>query len=141
MNGELMVDLTTNTRVPTGDTGEAEGLDASNLSITFGVGPSLFDKLGMAHLKPAELADLPHFPKDQLQKEYTGGDLCIQACADDPQVAFHAVRNLVRAASGKVEIKWSQAGFNSFPAEGGHLEIYLHSRMVQSTLLLKMNKT
>lgn len=119
MNGELIVDLTTNTRVPTGDTGEAEGLNASNLSITVGVGPSLFDKLGMAHLKPAELADLPHFPKDQLQKEFTGGDLCIQACADDPQVAFHAVRNLVRAASGKVEIKWSQAGFNSFPAEGG----------------------
>jgi len=119
MNGESMVDLTTNTRVPTGDTGEAEGLNAANLSITVGVGPALFDKLGMAHLKPAELADLPHFPKDQLQKEYTGGDLCIQACADDPQVAFHAVRNLVRAASGKVEIKWSQAGFNSFPAEGG----------------------
>ena len=119
MNGESMVDLTTNTRVPTGDTGEADGLNASNLSITVGVGPSLFDKLGMAHLKPAELAELPHFPKDQLQKEYTGGDLCIQACADDPQVAFHAVRNLVRAASGKVEIKWSQAGFNSFPAEGG----------------------
>lgn len=119
MNGELMVDLTTNTRVPTGDTGEAEGLDASNLSITIGVGPSLFDKLGIQHLKPAELNDLPHFPKDQLQKELTGGDLCIQACADDPQVAFHAVRNLVRAASGKVEIKWSQAGFNSFPTGGG----------------------
>ncbi|MGE7090508.1 iron uptake transporter deferrochelatase/peroxidase subunit [Lysinibacillus sp. NPDC048646] len=119
MNGELMVDLTTNTRVPTGDTGEAEGLDAANLSITFGVGPSLFEKLGISHLKPAELVDLPHFPKDQLQKEFTGGDLCIQACANDPQVAFHAVRNLVRAASGKVEIKWSQAGFNSFPAGGG----------------------
>ena len=119
MNGEFMVDLTTNTRVPTGDTGEAEGLDASNLSITIGVGPSLFDKLGIQHLKPAELNDLPHFPKDQLQKELTGGDLCIQACADDPQVAFHAVRNLVRAASGKVEIKWSQSGFNSFPASGG----------------------
>lgn len=119
MNGELMIDVTTNTRVPTGDTGEAEGLNASNLSITVGVGPTLFDKLGMTNLKPAELADLPHFSKDQLQEEYTGGDICIQACADDPQVAFHAVRNLVRAASGKVEIKWSQAGFNSFPEEGG----------------------
>ncbi|MED3572970.1 iron uptake transporter deferrochelatase/peroxidase subunit [Cytobacillus praedii] len=119
MNGELMVDLTTNTRIPTGDTGEAVGLDASNLTITIGVGPSLFDKLSIQHLKPAELEDLPHFPKDQLQKEFTGGDLCIQACADDPQVAFHAVRNLVRAASGKVQIKWSQAGFNSFPAGGG----------------------
>lgn len=119
MNGELMVDLTTNTRIPTGDTGEAAGLDASNLTITIGVGPSLFDKLSIQHLKPAELEDLPHFPKDQLQKEFTGGDLCIQACADDPQVAFHAVRNLVRAASSKVEIKWSQTGFNSFPSGGG----------------------
>ncbi|GLC88816.1 iron uptake transporter deferrochelatase/peroxidase subunit [Lysinibacillus piscis] len=119
MNGETMVEATTNTRVPTGDTGEAAGLDAANLSITVGIGPSLFDKLAMQHLKPTALQDLPHFPKDQLQQEWTGGDLCIQACADDPQVAFHAVRNLVRAASGKVEIKWSQAGFNSFPAKGG----------------------
>ncbi len=119
MNGEQMVDMTTNTRVPPGDTGEAEGLDAAHLSLTIGVGPSLFDKLGMQHIKPAELKELPHFPKDQLQQEWTGGDLCIQACADDPQVAFHAVRNLVRAASGKVAIKWSQAGFNAFPAEGG----------------------
>lgn len=119
MNGELIAESTTNTRIPTADTGEAVGLDASNLTITIGVGPSLFDKLGIQQLKPAELKDLPHFPKDQLQKEFTGGDLCIQACADDPQVAFHAVRNLVRAASGKVQIKWSQAGFNSFPTGGG----------------------
>ena len=119
MNGELMVDLTENTRVPTGDTGEAVGLNASNLSITVGVGPTLFDKLDMTNLKPDEFIDLPHFPNDQLQEEFTGGDICIQACADDPQVAFHAVRNLVRAASGQVEIKWSQAGFTSFPAAGG----------------------
>jgi deferrochelatase/peroxidase EfeB len=119
MNGEMMVDQTSNARVPTGDTGEAEGLDASNLTITVGVGPSLFTKLQMESLKPAALADLPHFPKDQLQEQLTGGDLCIQACADDPQVAFHAVRNLVRAATGLVEVHWSQAGFNSFPAKGG----------------------
>lgn len=121
MNGEKIAEDSSNTRVPTEDTGEAEGLDASNLTITMGVGPSLFEKseLGLAGKKPKELSDLPHFPKDQLQPQFTGGDLCIQACADDPQVAFHAVRNLVRAASGKVEVKWTQAGFNSFPAKGG----------------------
>ena len=119
MNGELMVDQATNLRVPTGDTGEAAGLDASNLTITVGVGPSLFSKLNIEQLQPKALQDLPHFPKDQLQENLTGGDLCIQACADDPQVAFHAVRNLVRAASGLVEIHWSQAGFNSFPANEG----------------------
>lgn len=94
-------------------------MDANGLTITIGVGPSLFEKLNILHVKPKELEDLPHFPKDQLQKELTGGDLCIQACADDPQVAFHAVRNLVRAASSLVEIHWTQAGFNSFPTNGG----------------------
>lgn len=116
MNGQ-QIGETKNGYVPPVDTGEAIGVDAKNLSITFGVGPSLFEnkKLGLHSLKPKELKDLPHFPKDQLDEEYTGGDLCIQACADDPQVAFHAVRNLVRSASGKVSINWTQAGFNSIP--------------------------
>lgn len=119
MNGVMIDDLSTNSRIPPGDTGEAGGLDASNLSITVGIGASLFKKLNIEHLKPAELQELPHFPKDQLQPDLTGGDLCIQACADDPQVAFHAVRNIVRAATGQVEILWSQSGFNSFPVGGG----------------------
>ncbi len=121
MNGESIAIESKNGLLPPKDTGEAKGLDARNLTITFGVGPSLFEKkeLGLGSLKPTELADLPHFPKDQLDVAYTGGDICIQACADDPQVAFHAVRNLIRAASGKVTMKWSQAGFNSFPIENG----------------------
>ncbi len=121
MNGEQFGDSSTNGYIPPSDTGETMGMDASNLTITFGAGPSLFQNksLHMQHLKPRELKDLPHFPKDQLDEAYNGGDLCIQACADDPQTAFHAVRNLVRAASGKVKIKWSQAGFNAIPPDGG----------------------
>ena len=121
MNGESIAQSDSNGFVPPKDTGEAEGLDASNLTLTFGVGPSLFEKsgLGLSGKKPKELKDLPHFPKDQLNPAYTGGDICIQACADDPQVAFHAVRNLIRAASGKVSLAWSQTGFNSFPVKNG----------------------
>ncbi|REB07371.1 deferrochelatase/peroxidase EfeB [Sporosarcina sp. BI001-red] len=117
MNGEPIGELSSNGFIPAKDTGEAGGLDASGLTLTFGVGPSLFDKneLGLSAKRPSELKDLPHFPKDQLDPAYTGGDICIQACAEDPQVAFHAIRNLIRAASGKVRLKWSQAGFNSFP--------------------------
>ncbi|ARJ38456.1 peroxidase [Sporosarcina ureae] len=120
MNGEQIDGQTSNMLIPAKDTGEAVGLDASNLTLTFGVGPSLFEKesIGLASKKPSELKDLPHFPKDQLDPTYTGGDICIQACADDPQVAFHAVRNLVRIASGKVSLKWTQAGFNSYPMKG-----------------------
>lgn len=123
MNGEMKLD-SSNTLLPPPDTGEAKGLDAANLTLTFGVGPSLFDnaELGLQGKKPNELKDLPHFPKDQLDPAFTGGDLCIQACADDPQVAFHAVRNLIRSARGKVTMKWSQTGFNSYPQKNGKLE-------------------
>lgn len=107
----------TNGYIPPTDTGEADDLNAHNLTLTFGVSPSFFEKLGIVHLKPKHLQNLPHFARDQLQEQYVGGDICIQACADDPQVAFHAVRNLVRAARGEITMKWSQAGFNSFEGQ------------------------
>ena len=123
MNGEMKGN-SDNTLLPPHDTGETEGLDASRLTLTFGVGPSLFEKpeLGLIHQRPKELKDLPHFPKDQLDPQYVGGDLCIQACADDPQVAFHAVRNLIRDARGKVTMKWAQTGFNTYPVKKGKKE-------------------
>ena len=61
--------------------------------------------------RPEALVDLPRFNGDQLVPERTGGDLSIQACADDPQVAFHAVRQLARLAYGAAQIRWAQTGF------------------------------
>ncbi|GAB3782527.1 iron uptake transporter deferrochelatase/peroxidase subunit [Nocardioides ungokensis] len=103
--------------VPPDDTGEAIGLDASGLTITFGFGPSLFrdargrDRFGLADRQPEALRDLPHFPGDDLDPARSGGDLCVQACADDPQVAVHAIRNLARIGFGTVAVRWSQLGF------------------------------
>ncbi|MFF4013883.1 iron uptake transporter deferrochelatase/peroxidase subunit [Streptomyces sp. NPDC001843] len=96
---------------PPDDTGEALGLKPSRLTLTIGFGPSLFEKFGLKDKRPAALVDLPAFPGDNLEKSRTGGDLCIQACADDPQVAVHAIRNLARIGFGKVAIRWSQLGF------------------------------
>jgi deferrochelatase/peroxidase EfeB len=94
------------------DTGEAYGLPASGLTVTIGFGPSLFDdRFGLADRKPAALEELPAFGGDQLEPKRSGGDLCIQACANDPQVAVHAVRNLVRMGFGVVAVRWSQLGF------------------------------
>lgn len=94
------------------DTGEAYGLPASGLTLTIGFGPSLFDgRFGLAGRKPVGLEDLPAFQLDQLDPKRSGGDLCIQACANDPQVAVHAVRNLVRLGFGIVSVRWSQLGF------------------------------
>lgn len=102
--------------LPPDDTGEAVGLPAAGLTITFGFGPSLFerdgvDRFGLAGRRPAGLEELPHFPGDQLDPQLSGGDLCVQACADDPQVAVHAVRNLARLGFGVVSLRWTQLGF------------------------------
>ncbi|WP_369213622.1 iron uptake transporter deferrochelatase/peroxidase subunit [Streptomyces flavofungini] len=96
---------------PPDDTGEALGLKPSRLTLTIGFGPSLFQKFGLADRRPDALVDLPKFPGDNLDKGRSGGDLCVQACADDPQVAVHAVRNLARIGFGKVAVRWSQLGF------------------------------
>ena len=97
---------------PPDDTGEALGLPASNLTITFGFGPSLFDsRFGLEGQRPAGLERLPAFLGDDLDPLRSDGDLCIQACADDPQVAVHAIRNLSRIAFGRATMRWSQLGF------------------------------
>jgi deferrochelatase/peroxidase EfeB len=100
-----------NPEAPPSDTGEALGLPASSLTLTFGIGPGFFDKLGLAAQKPAGLAPLPTFQRDQIDPALSGGDLCVQACADDPQVAVHAIRNLARIGFGVVAVRWSQLGF------------------------------
>ena len=102
---------------PPHDTGEADGLPAAKLTLTFGFGPSLFrdaagrDRFGLAARQPKALRPLPHFPADKLDPARSDGDLCVQACAEDPQVAVHAVRNLARIAFGVAPLKWSQLGF------------------------------
>ena len=102
---------------PPSDTGEAVGLDAANLTLTVGFGPGLFDdRFGLAGDRPAALADLPAFPGDTLDPALCGGDLAVQACSDDPQVAVHAVRNLTRIAAGRAAVRWAQLGFGKASA-------------------------
>lgn len=103
---------------PPADSGEALDLGPAGLTITFGFGPGLFmhegkDRYGLAGRRPAALIDLPRFNGDQLLPAKSGGDLYVQACANDPQVAFHAVRQLARIGYGAIQMRWGQAGFLS----------------------------
>jgi deferrochelatase/peroxidase EfeB len=110
--GRLVGDDAGEQLAPPADTGEALGLTPARLTVTFGLGPSLFDdRFGLAASRPAPLRDLPALPGDELDPGRSRGDLCVQACADDPQVAFHAVRNLARIGRGAVTVRWSQLGF------------------------------
>lgn len=101
---------------PPDDTGEALGLSAAGLTLTFGFGPGLFeneegDRYGLAVRRPPGLERLPAFLGDDLDPAASHGDICVQACADDPQVAVHAIRNLSRIAFGRARLRWSQLGF------------------------------
>ena len=111
VNGELVKKDGSNALLPPSDTGETVGLNPYRLTLTFGVSASFLTKLGLEKKRPKLFRDLPAFPKEQLREQYTGGDVVIQACADDEQVAFHAVRNLIRKGRNKVTMKWSQSGF------------------------------
>ena len=101
---------------PTRDSGETLDLSPARLTLTFGLGKGLFvkdgtDRYGLVAGRPPALVDLPSFNGEELIEERTGGDLSVQACADDPQVAFHAVRQLARLASGTAQLRWTQPGF------------------------------
>jgi deferrochelatase/peroxidase EfeB len=122
--GNTAEPLTQDAEAPAADSAEALGAAPSRLTLTFGFGAGLFekdgkDRFGLAALRPDALVDMPRFNGDQLVPEKTGGDLSVQACADDPQVAFHAVRQLARLAYETATLRWAQTGFQSKPADGG----------------------
>ncbi len=111
--GQMIGDVNDLEPAPPDDTGETVGLAPSSLTVTFGFGPGLFEKPGLdlAAKRPAALKPIPPLPADELNELESGGDICVQACSDDPQVAFHAVRNLARIGRGTVVMRWSQLGF------------------------------
>ncbi|HXS34515.1 MAG TPA: iron uptake transporter deferrochelatase/peroxidase subunit [Solirubrobacterales bacterium] len=111
--GQMIGDANEVELAPPDDTGETVGLLPSRLTITFGFGPSLFERrgLGLQSKRPAALQQIPPLPADELNEGESGGDICVQACSDDPQVAFHAIRNLARIGRGTVVMRWSQLGF------------------------------
>jgi deferrochelatase/peroxidase EfeB len=114
--GQPTGDVNAELLAPPQDTGEALGLAPARLTVTIGFGPSVFehgghDRFALAARRPELLRPLGPLPGDQLDPARSGGDLCVQACADDPQVAFHAVRNLTRLGRGAVELRWAQLGF------------------------------
>ena len=114
--GRPVGDDNTDPDAPPDDTGESEGLDAASLTVTFGFGATLFerdgvDRFGLQAQRPEALVDLPSFAGDEIEPARSGGDLVVQACANDPQVTFHAIRNLTRIGRGVVVLRWSQSGF------------------------------
>jgi deferrochelatase/peroxidase EfeB len=104
------------------DTGEALELEPASLTVTVGLGPGVFtDAYGLAGQRPPLLRPLRQLPSDALKPQFTGGDLSLQACGDDPQVVYHAIRDLARIAkdTGTAATRWAVIGFGRASAGKG----------------------
>jgi deferrochelatase/peroxidase EfeB len=82
---------------------------AGALTITFGFGPGIFET-ELRDRRPAALRPLPPFDGDALDPAMCGGDLCIQACAEEGAAAAEAVRRLTAVAAGVGAPRWTQTG-------------------------------
>ncbi|MEU1807474.1 Dyp-type peroxidase [Micromonospora aurantiaca (nom. illeg.)] len=83
----------------------------ARLTVTFGFGPGLYAAAGLDDRRPASVTELPAFGIDRLQPRWSGGDLLLQICADDPLTVAHAQRVLVKDSRPFAVVRWVQQGF------------------------------
>ncbi|MGV9799020.1 Dyp-type peroxidase [Mycobacterium sp. NPDC003449] len=91
------------------DTEPELAMRPARLTITVGLGGALLDRLGS--VRPPSARDLPAFAADRLEDRWSGGDLLVQICADDPVTVAHANRVLAKNVRSMTVQRWRQAGF------------------------------
>jgi dye decolorizing peroxidase len=85
----------------------------ARLTVTVGLGPAVFDRVGLTHLRPHSVVELPAFGTDRLDPKWCGGDLLVQICADDPVVVAHTSRVLLKNVRAMTRQRWRQKGFRN----------------------------
>lgn len=93
------------------DTEPELALSPARLTVTVGVGPRFFDLAGRSDQRPGWLGPLPSFAVDDLEERWSGGDVVLQICADDPITTAHAARILSREVRSFASVRWTQRGF------------------------------
>ncbi|MFC1403940.1 MULTISPECIES: iron uptake transporter deferrochelatase/peroxidase subunit [Streptacidiphilus] len=94
---------------------------ADGLTVTVGVGSSLFDaRYGLAARRPARLKPMPVFPNDHLAgSTELHGDLSIQFCADSRDTVMHALRDIAKHTRSGMQLNWKADGFHAAPRPTG----------------------
>jgi deferrochelatase/peroxidase EfeB len=94
---------------------------ADGLTITVGVGSSLFDdRYGLASSKPVKLTPMVVFPNDDMvNSTERDGDISLQICADHQDTVMHALRDIAKHTRGAMQGSWKVDGFQSVPRPSG----------------------
>ncbi|MGW0159313.1 Dyp-type peroxidase [Mycobacterium sp. NPDC003323] len=95
------------------DTEPELALRPARLTVGVGLGPAVFDRIGLGHKRPATAVELPAFRTDRLDPRFGGGDVLLQICADDPMVVAHASRVLLKNVRTMTAQRWRQRGFRN----------------------------
>jgi deferrochelatase/peroxidase EfeB len=96
------------------------GRGADALTVTVGVGASLFDdRYGLAKAKPRRLTPMRTFPNDNLDPAACHGDLSLQLCAARQDTVLHALRDIAKHTRGAMQIRWRIDGFQNVPRPSG----------------------
>jgi deferrochelatase/peroxidase EfeB len=84
------------------------------LTVTFGVGSTLFDdRYGLASKLPPRLTPMQSFPNDDLDPAQCGGDLILQLSAGNSDAVLHALRDIAKNTRGGMQANWRIDGFSS----------------------------
>jgi deferrochelatase/peroxidase EfeB len=86
---------------------------ADGLTVTVGVGASLFDdRYGLAAQRPKLLTQMQPFPDDALDPAQCNGDLSLQLGAGHADTVLHAMRDIAKNTRGGMQASWRIDGYH-----------------------------
>jgi deferrochelatase/peroxidase EfeB len=86
---------------------------ADGLTVTVGVGASLFDdRYGLAAQQPKLLTKMEPFPDDSLDPAQCHGDLSLQLSAGHPDTVLHAMRDIAKYTRGGMQANYRIDGYS-----------------------------
>jgi deferrochelatase/peroxidase EfeB len=93
---------------------------SDGLTVTLSVGWTLFDdRYGLSDNQPLKLGRMPIFPNDSPEDAWLDGDLLVQVCANHPDTAHHAIRDIINNTGNDMQLRWKIEGYASPPRPSG----------------------